>query len=472
MKNRTILISLLLCLNSVLYAQKQKTISITSFGANGLDKVNDTEAFGKAAKYIQSEGGHVRLIIPKGIYYVGRDAVRKDSFAYGVNILTLKDVQNVTISGESGAIIRYVSGLKYGSYDPSTHKAVTTKAPFLKVPFARAIGCTFQFIDCRKITIENLELDGNNGALRKGGDWGDIGTQLRHDGVNVVRSKDITIRNMNIHHYALDAMAIGNPGNNGPDNILIESCTLSYNGRQGLSLIGGNGITCRNTKMQHTGRAGISSAPSAGLDIEAEGGRMNRNGLFENCEFINNAGCAVVADGGNSADMVFKQCTFWGVTTWSVWVNNPRFLFEDCNFYGSFVAGYITTNDADATRFVNCRFEDKMYQGKKVFGSYLLECNGRKKMHFENCSFTANLCKLIWYNGSGKYIPDELGTMNNCNLTFRYKGLANNAFLGVLCNMKLKNNTLNILTPSAKKHYLISKNNLDQGNNNWDVNKP
>jgi hypothetical protein len=80
-----------------------------------------------------------------------------------------------------------------------------------------------------------------------------------------------------------------------------------------LSWTGGNGLTAIDCQFNHTGRGALSSSPAAGIDIEAEDGVV-RNGLFINCEVINNVGPGMGADSGDSADITFQRCTFIGST--------------------------------------------------------------------------------------------------------------------------------------------------------------
>ena len=86
-----------------------------------------------------------------------------------------------------------------------------------------------------------------------------------------------------------------------------------YNGRRGLSWTGGNGLTAIDRQFNHTGRGALSSSPAAGIDIEAEDGVV-RNGLFINCEVINNVGPGMGRI-GDSADITFQRCTFIGPLT-------------------------------------------------------------------------------------------------------------------------------------------------------------
>lgn len=73
------------------------------------------------------------------------------------------------------------------------------------------------------------------------------------------------------------------------DNINFNGVTGRYNGRQGLSICGGNQIIVSNSTFTDTGKYGIneSKGPGAGLDIEPSDKKVD-NVLIENCTMKNN----------------------------------------------------------------------------------------------------------------------------------------------------------------------------------------
>ena len=52
--------------------------------------------------------------------------------------------------------------------------------------------------------------------------------------------------------------------------------------------------------------------PSAGVDVEAEWGLIT-NGVFNNCEIIDNTGVGFVADSGPSDNVTLNNCTLVGI---------------------------------------------------------------------------------------------------------------------------------------------------------------
>lgn len=151
-----------------------------------------------------------------------------------------------------------------------------------------------------------------------------------------------------------------------------------YNARQGLSWVGGNGLTAIGCKFNHTGRAAFGSSPQSGIDIEASGGAFIRNGMFINCEMVNNVGVGMGADSGSSSDISFIACTFLGTTNYSALSCKPHMHFADCTFSGMLIKPYSdhprtnpVTDDANsqgrATQFSRCLFTDKLKYNNQVY---------------------------------------------------------------------------------------------------------
>jgi len=78
-------------------AQKNITKSIKDFGAKGDGHSDDQDAFVKASIFFNERKGNGKLVIPKGIYIVGRQTFsgngqKNISIAYlGDNVLDLKE---------------------------------------------------------------------------------------------------------------------------------------------------------------------------------------------------------------------------------------------------------------------------------------------------------------------------------------------------------------------------------------------
>ena len=376
------------------------------FGAKGDGLTNDTAAFRALSERITRErGGTVRL--RRTTYLVGaqRPAIGGNTrYAFEPDpILQFSGLRGSLHIEGNGAVLKCAPRLKYGTFDRRSGAATRHPMPYIQ-PGELATPYDFMIMvrDCAgAVTISDLELDGSVGALQVGGQYGDTGWQIPAVGIYLVDNRgDEIIRNVYTHHHAQDGIMI-----NGIDDPAlaarvtrrIESLRSEYNGRQGCSIIGGRGYQFENCKFNHTGKAGLSSAPGAGLDIEAEGQKTIRTLAFRNCEFSDNTGCGMVADSGDSEGATFSGCSFVGTTNWSAWPRKPMFRFRDCRFVGSIVQCYGDPNPRRAVHFESCTFTDdpalspngKVYKEGRANGS-LANLGETRNVLFKDCSFYAD----------------------------------------------------------------------------------
>lgn len=445
---------------------------IKSFGAKGDGTTNDHEAFLKAALFFNKRGGNGKLTISKGIYKVGKQVITSGAsnrFGWdGQDVLYFYNVENLAIEGAPGAVISYIRGLKFGSFDKNTGKAKQVKSPFVDRKAGANIGHCIYINHCKNVTVANIELDGNSNNLILGGPYGDKNWQLHHYGILIADSRGITIQQMNVHHFGLDGIYVANSKSSTKDVIKVEDSKFNYNARQGMTWAGGNDLIVRRCQFNHTGRGKFASAPAAGLDIEAEYAPVS-GGKFEDCEFVDAVGSCLVANAGDVRNVTFSGCTFWSSSTWSIWVEKPGFNFINCKIYGSVVHGYDANTDQEATRFSNCYFEDRPYKGKLPPEGFLVESNHRRRMRFENCDFVANTKKLFWLQTASKLKADEKYQLINCTFKSRSSGFQQRDFIAVMRGVYQKN-TIFLLNAAAKtKAYYIEdcceKYNIDGGGN-------
>jgi Pectate lyase superfamily protein len=430
-------------------------LDIKKFGAKGDGKTNDFLAFQKASTYINSRGGNAKLIIGKGNYVINSqesedlsnlDVVKRYS------AICLVDCNNIEIKGEGVVKIIYASGQQFGSFDPIT-KLKYTVVPNYDVKYRREIGSFIYLRNVNNISIDNLKLNGNITKMEIGGPWGDIGIQLIHDAILAFECNNVSIKNIVGTNFGRDGIMIGNtikPNNTTSNNISLQNCEFTYNGRQGLSWIGGKGLVANNCKFNYTGMNGaVSSLPTAGVDIEAELGII-QDGVFNNCEMIGNGGTGLVADSGPSENVTINNCTIVGYKSWATWTRKPRYVYNNCSIYGCPVNAYNSKTEQEGTQYNNCRFSD-VYKGTTCYGRYLVEFNSAGNLRFQQCVFTTSQKKLLWIDGTTLWTENEKTRFTNCNFIIKsINNISDGDFLFVARTSSFRNCNFKINIPKSK----------------------
>lgn len=369
------------------------------FGAKGDGQTNDTLAFDALAEAVNRAGGGI-VEFRKAVYIVGAQAPTfQDGQPYYFEPSKLLDFRNCSkplVLHGNGAVLRCQPGLKYGVFDRAG-RPVKTTTPYLGPGVATPYRFMIRVEHCTgPVEIADLELDGNLARLQIGGSYGDSGWQIPACGIGLLDNRDVeVVRNVYTHHHGQDGILIG--GYDAPmpklPKRLIVGLRSEYNGRQGCSIVGGRGYAFEKCKFSRTGRSVISSAPSAGLDIEAED-KKNRDFTFSDCEFVDNAGIGMVADSGDSEGATFTRCLFVGTTAWAAWSFKPRMRFYSCRFVGAVVRPFGDKDPNRATQYHDCLFLDdpkltptgKVYMGGKV--NYpIVDTGDAVNVLFDRCTF-------------------------------------------------------------------------------------
>lgn len=438
----------------------RETISVKDFGAVGDGVTNDTDAFAAAATYINSLGGG-KIIVPPGTYIVGKQTFAGEfgaGYSYSAaNILYFNAcTKPVTVEG-NGAVLKIASGLKFGSFNPVTGVPYYPPSlPFTNYDYRADIGQVIFANNCTaSVEISDLEIDGNIRSISLGGQWNNTGYQCNAYGLLFYNNSQVTIKNVYTHHNGLDGIAIGYTGLTETDQAYphtLINVRSEYNARQGLSWIGGNQLTAIGCTFNNTGKSTFVSAPGAGVDIEAESS-VCRNGLFLDCEMVNNSGVGVVADQGDDADCTFLRCKMIGTTNWSLWPRKPRFSFIDCLVVGCFANTYSsTTRPEDATRFTRCLFTDENKYSATVYVSpgLLSNTNVQQNVTYQDCTFVSTQTKFGRFDGA---------LLRNCKFNL-YAGttyIPNKDWAVIMWGATLENIVVNdfvTVNPPADAYYI------------------
>jgi hypothetical protein len=450
----------------------------TDFDAVGDGAHNDTGAFRKAAEALsrpENLGG--TLVIPAGTYKVGEQVTGGVPYYAPKEIFVVEGLQFLHIQG-NGATIRLASGLHYGAFDTSGGRLPLSS----KESERAAIGAMIRLVDCANVTISDLTLDGNNSALVLGGGWANTetdavnGIQALATGIWLNRCTDVVIRDVRTHHHGLDGITIlhqeRRPEVRKPH--LLERVTSDHNGRQGLSWIGGWGLTCKSCSFSHTGRqphpdaAGgfVASKPGAGVDIEPNRNashEITREGRFENCEFVDNAGHGVEAANGDSRDNTFTGCVFWAVsdTPWTtmgganagaghaIYVTKPGVTFNGgTRFHGYFERVYGNSDPAEATAFTDCTIEDRPWTNGGVHRrEYLFYAQPTGSgVTWTNCWFNAHRSRTVHITHSMRFV--------NCGFTHGRNDLAAGTYQALFENCRISGGRF-LETDAVTKNYYL-----------------
>jgi hypothetical protein len=378
----------------------QDSVSVKDFGAVGDGTANDTVAFVAAAAYITAQSGG-KLIVPAGTYLVGSQvfagATGKGYSYQGTNVLYINGCTKPVVIEFQGAVMKLAAGLRIGSFNPVTGASYTPGSlPFVDYDYRADPGCLIFLNNNANVTIcGSVELDGNSSNLVVGGQWGDAGYQCTAYGILSYGCDILNISNVYSHHQGLDGVAIGYTGLTETSPLkptTLTNVVCEYNSRQGLSVVGANGLTVIGCKFNNTGKGAFSSGPGAGVDLEAESAVI-RQVSFVDCEMVNNAGVGVVADSGDISGVTFIRCKFIGTTSWAIWPHKPRMAFYDCLMVGSSVNAYSSaTNPDDATKFFNCKFTDQNSlspTGATYDSGFVVQFDTVPNVLLENCTIVA-----------------------------------------------------------------------------------
>ena len=385
-----------------------KKIYIRDFGAVGNGKADCTSAFQKAAAYLLANGGI--LVINPGVYIVGRQRLSK-SYSSGnayidEPILSFKNAEYPIEIVGYGATLKAKPGLKYGSFNPVTGQKDMLRKEGIQSSYYSGAFTFINAVGCLSISVKGITLDGNSGKLTIGPSFGPEGIQLAATGISVYNNKNVNIADCYIHHCALDAVLIGWTGLKNSDPIFphtLKNVRARYNGRQGLSWVGGNSLTVINSEFSSTGKAfnngvPVVSKPSAGIDIEIEGSII-KNGNFINCLVYDNAGPGLSSIGHDTYNINFKKVTFMGTTNSAAYPKSQGFSFDSCVFVGKVERIFGSPDKSKAISFKNSLFtmDTKRSPNGKVFGDYCEFYEGQNVV-FDNCEFNAGNKQLPIFN--------------------------------------------------------------------------
>lgn len=327
---------------------------IRAFGALG-SGANDTLALRRCSDFITANNGGAIYIPPETFLWGLQSLAGTTGLGYAYLHTTPFSFDGVTGAiaiHAAGATLKNVAGLKYGAFNPTTGAAASTTAGTINPDQRAQIGCAFEFRNCTKVSVFGYpDLHGNITTATLGGCYSadpadTTGIQLDHDGIVFVGCDQVYAEIGSADYFGRDGCQVGYAGlteASAEKPHVLNFRRAQYNGRQGLSYIGGNSLTINDFDFSHTGKSVVASNPGAGIDVEAESSICR--GLVLNNPFIfNNRGPGIVDATGDNADVTINGGKIVGTTTFSLWVVKPGWKIN-----GTTVVGQVAHLYGDAT---------------------------------------------------------------------------------------------------------------------------
>jgi hypothetical protein len=310
-----------------------------AYGALGDGIANDTVAFQSIAAILNAAGGGGVALTPKRIYLVGKqddhaaaptlaDGTGVGNYRYTAqSVLSLANLNGFTFHG-NGATLKTQAGLRHGAFNADGSPMASANG-YQGVGAASAYGAMLLLDTVTNFAIDGLMANGNSGALNKGGPWGDTGWQVGGTGLQLNDCSNGAVSNCWIFAHPSDGAQIAGACSSPAglwENINFTNCIMELNGRQGMSLIGGRGLSFKRCAFSFNGkgdRVNAASAhpfrsdPSAGVDVEAEGLREVHEVTYDECVFACNAGAGWLYAGGGASNHHFNDCVFIADNTYA-----------------------------------------------------------------------------------------------------------------------------------------------------------
>lgn len=449
------------------------------------DGTDDGPAFAAMSDFLNAAGRGVISLSEGAVYYVGGqtlhnpgvglDGVTAGIYRFFPNTPYIIDVNGCTGPVEihyNGATIRCLAGAKYGNFNVDgtawdngpTYAGDGAASPYIAMLAIR--DCTGPIKG-----IGYLELDGNIKNCTIGGPWAADGSgrQLPMTGLILQgNTGSLDLDPIFSHHHGLDGAIGDGPGLlDTKEQVTIRGIHCANNGRQGFSLVGGNGWRFVKPKFNQTGKdLGTMpySAPGAGIDFESEGGKWVINITMDDPETIDNIGVGYIADmAGQTQNIICNGGRLIGTTSWAVWPNRPYMRFNYTLIAGALTLAHPDTDPEKATQFFRCDITDDvtlsptaaLYGGGTGY-IHFDTGGGVQNILFDECTWTKAKSGGDSVNGSFPTSIDGPGLLLRNNTVRRTATVGNFFLYGIYSGERTKLiNTIGLPSPEADNYSMV-----------------
>jgi hypothetical protein len=376
------------------------------WGAKSDNTTNNTLAFQAISQYLNdNNGGH--LILSEGTYLVGIQNRGVTNAYQEEPIIDIRNTTNPVIIDGRGATIKRIDGLRYGSFDKNTELPVNHPdygpAPnysevqqygFYDYQYQSSLAYgILYFQGNQNITVQNLNIDGNLENTIIGGYFSDVYQVMGGMGIAFLSNEKVDVTNVASINNPADGFYVAYAGQleGDPDKPhTLINVAGNYNGRQGLSWVGGNGLKINDSEFSYNAKS-LFAPPGAGIDIEPEETILTR-GYFQNIETLYNGGAGLLIDTANFSDLVVENSILKGDTYYPFYMRNQDsdrkgIKIIDSQIYGTtMIHGVRYDSPEDSLLFQNVAFyaysenaDDRIFL---VYGNHLIEAGYTKNIRF------------------------------------------------------------------------------------------
>ncbi|MBI1923487.1 hypothetical protein HYR99_04475 [Candidatus Poribacteria bacterium] len=277
------------------------SINVLDYGADPSGATDSYRAFQAWAHVITAAGGGVGLV-PPGTYKINQ-VINWD--AYGVYYSRIRKFVFDTCNG-----LRLVG---YGA-------TINLKGDILKTRDYTQNGCVyyanlkmvgFVIQNCDNVSIEGFDINGNANLVTEDSDSTHTFAEGPDHILSVCGSRNVTIRNMRVHHGWTDGINVSRTYPIAPSTVgigcqqvVIENCEVYANARCNIAGLELRHMRISDSRLHHGGLTGgvISYSPACNIDIEPDPVKTDlspadwsadtgtpsglRFVILENCEFV------------------------------------------------------------------------------------------------------------------------------------------------------------------------------------------